>query len=519
MCITYYTLFISLCILHYTSLNVYHTIQIFKKIAHYNIHMEEVEILRILNKYNPWWGNKEIPPSKTSDFKRGDFHVLKNSLDRREIISIIGPRRVGKTIVIHQLIRHLIDSGIESKRIFYLSVDEVELSKGGAELKDIFEIYSKYVIKTPLDELEDIHYFFLDEIQEIPEWEKIMKNWYDFGYKIKFVISGSSSIWISKGTEESLLGRIKSTVMLPLKFSEILRYRKILPEDFYLARKLVRDSLLEAIQKEKLSVFKKGLDEFLSTISQKRESIEIELNRYLTVGGYPEFLGEKDYNRIGEAVRDKIKLIFFKDIVRYFKIRNPGVLEDLFKLLSKNSSCHFNLFQTSALLDIQRPTLKSYLKYLTKAYLIKCSPYYSLNRKARIRKQEKFYVLDAGIRNGVINFIDDNLIKDDAEVGKVVEGILFDHLIRLKFNLEPGPEPEIFYWKDKREIDFIIPIKRKPIPVESKFRGKISSEVIQTIDEFIKGNKSPFGIIVTKEDFRIEGNVILIPLWIFLLIV
>ncbi len=481
--------------------------------------MEEVEILRILNKYNPWWDNKEIPPSKTNNFKRGDFHILKSNLARREIVSIIGPRRVGKTILIHQLIQHLIDSGIDRKKIFYLSIDEVELNKGGAELKDIFETYSKYVVKTPLDEFNETHYFFLDEIQETPDWEKILKNWYDFGYKIKFIISGSSSIWISKGTEESLLGRIKSTVMLPLKFSEVLRYKKVLPEDFYLSRKRLRESFLEAIQKEEVAIFKKGVDEILGSISAKRETIEIELNRYITIGGYPEFLEEKDYIRIGEAVRDKIKLIFFKDIVRYFRIRNPGVLEDLFKILAKQSGSNFNLVQTAALLDIQRPTLKSYLKYLSKAYLIKASQYYSLSRKSRIRKQEKIYVLDAGIRNGIVNFIDDTLMNNDTEVGFVVESLLFDHLIRLKFNLEPGPESEIFYWKGKKEIDFIMPVKRKPIPIESKFRNRIPVENIQIMEEFIKENKSPFGIIITKEDFRIQNNIILIPLWIFLLII
>ncbi|HLC31814.1 MAG TPA: ATP-binding protein [Candidatus Nanoarchaeia archaeon] len=481
--------------------------------------MDGAEILRILNKYNPWWDNKEISPSKMSDFKRGDFHVLKNSLERKEIISIIGPRRVGKTILIHQLIQYLLNSGVVPKRIFYLSVDEVELNDGGAQIKDIFETYSKYVIKTPLDEIKEKHYFFLDEIQEIPKWETILKNWYDFGYNIKFIISGSSSIWISKGTEESLLGRIKSTVMLPLKFSEVLRYQKILPDDFYLTKRKLRESLLEAIQKSSVMTFKEGLDVFLGEISSKRESIEILLNRYLTVGGYPEFLDEKDYTRIGEAVRDKVKLIFFKDIVRYFRIRNPSVLEDLFKLLARQSSSSFNLVQTASLLDIQRPTLKSYLKYLTKAYLIKSSQYYSLSRKHRIRKQEKIYVLDPGIRNGIIGFIDDTLINNDTELGFVVESVLFDHLIRLKFNLEPGPEPEIFYWKNKKEIDFVLPVKKKAIPIESKFRNRIRQDTLQSIEDFIKEKDSPFGIVVTKEEFRVENKVLLIPLWLFLLMI
>lgn len=481
--------------------------------------MEETEIIKVLNRYNPWWDNKPIPESKTSLFKRGDFYMIKAALERREISSIIGPRRVGKTVLIHQLIQDLLDSKIDSKRILYLSVDEVELNKGGAELKHIIEAYFKYIVKKTFDSLEETHYLFLDEIQELPHWEKILKNWYDLGYKIKFIISGSSSIWISKGTEESLLGRIKTSVMMPLKFSEVLKYKKVLPENFAHERKKVQSSLIQSVVKNDPSIFKGELEKLFSLVNSKREEIEIELNRYLVVGGYPEFLEEKSYSKIGESVRDKIKLIFFKDIVRYFRIRNPGVLEDLFKLLAKNSGNSINLVQTAGILDIQRPTLRDYLKYLTKAYLIKSSEFYSSSRKTRIRKQNKIYVLDAGIRNGISDFLDDSLVKDDTELGMVVQGVLFDHLVRLKFNLEPGPEADIFYWRNKKEIDFIMETKRKPIPIEAKYRNTLPETAITEIKDFLKEYKSPLGIVVTKDLLKLEDEIFRIPLWLFLLII
>lgn len=481
--------------------------------------MDELEILRILNKYNPWWNNKEIPPSKTNEFKRGDFYVVRKLLEKREIVSVVGPRRVGKTILIHQIIQDLIDSGTDTKKILYLSVDEFELKKGGVEIKDILQVYSKYIIKKPLDSLEEDHYIFLDEIQEIPSWEKILKNWYDLGYNLKFIISGSSSIWITKGTEESLLGRIKTTVMMPLKFSEVLRYRKIVPEDFYRDRMDLRESLVNAVQENNPEIFMKSIENFMGQMIRIKDKILIELNRYIIVGGYPEFLDENDYIKISESIRDKIKLIFFKDIIRYFKIRNPTVLEDLFQLLSKSSGGNFNLAKTADILDIQRPTLKDYLKYLTKAYLIRNSQFYAMSRKIRIRKQDKVYVLDAGIRNATTDYLDESLLKDSDELGKIVEGIIFDHLIRLKFNLDKGPEPEIFYWKDKKEIDFVLTVKRKPIPIESKFRKKIGGDVYSTIEGFIEKYKSPFGIIVTKDEFSIKGNIIEIPFWAFIIMV
>ncbi len=481
--------------------------------------MEEIEIIKVLNRYNPWWDNKPIPESKTSPFKRGDFYTVNSTLNRREIASIVGPRRVGKTILIHQLIQELLDSKIDPKRILYLSVDEIELNRGGAELKHILEAYFKYIVKKPFDELEETHYLFLDEIQELKDWEKILKNWYDLGYKLKFVISGSSSIWISKGTEESLLGRIKTSIMMPLKFSEVLRYRQILPDSFSEERKKVHSTFIQAIETGNLTGFRKELERFAGLVTPKRESIEIELNRYLIVGGYPEFLEEKNYTKIAESVRDKIKLIFFKDIVRYFKIRNPAVLEDLFKLIAKTSGNSINLVKTAQTLDIQRPTLKDYLKYLTKAYLVKSSEFYSQSRKTRIRKQNKIYVLDAGIRNGISDYLDDALLNDETELGMIVQGVAFDHLARLKFNLEPGPETDIFYWNNKREIDFVMEVKRKAIPIEAKYRSKLPETTINEIEEFMKEKKSPIGFVITKDLFRTEGKIIKLPLWLFLLIV
>lgn len=136
-----------------------------------------------------------------------------------------------------------------------------------------------------------------------------------------------------------------------------------------------------------------------------------------------------------------------------------------------------------------------------------------------IQTFDKIYVLDAGIKNGISDFLDDELLKDEAGLGKIVEGILFDHLTRLKFNLEPGPEPDMFYWRNKKEIDFVMEIKRNPIPIECKYRSTLPEETILEIQEFMKEYKSPFGIVITKDLYKSEGGIIRIPFWLFLLII
>ena len=129
------------------------------------------------------------------------------------------------------------------------------------------------------------------------------------------------------------------------------------------------------------------------------------------------------------------------------------------------------------------------------------------------------YVLDPGIRNATIDYLDESLIKDPAELGIVVESVLFDHLIRLKYDLEPGPTSEIFYWKEQKEIDFILTIKRKAIPIESKYRTRIRDDPKNSLMEFVEDKKCPFGIIITKDEFGLERNIIKAPLWIFLLMI
>ena len=85
--------------------------------------------------------------------------------------------------------------------------------------------------------------------------------------------------------------------------------------------------------------------------------------------------------------------------------------------------------------------------------------------------------------------------------------------------MEPGPEPDIFYWKDKKEIDFVLPIKRRLIPIESKYRSKIPNESVEAVKRFIKEKNSPFGIIITKDEFGLKDSILKIPLWVFLLII
>jgi predicted AAA+ superfamily ATPase len=100
----------------------------------------------------------------------------------------------------------------------------------------------------------------------------------------------------------------------------------------------------------------------------------------------------------------------------------------------------------------------------------------------------------------------------------VVEAVVADHSKRLKFDVEPASEIQLFYWKNKGyETDIIIEILQKPIPIEVKYRDKIDKRDLKGLLEFSKKHKSPFQIAITREKLDLNENIIFIPLWLFLL--
>ena len=479
--------------------------------------MDEAELLRVLMRYNPWWEGKEIPPVHLGTFTRRDFYPLKKNLSTREVLAIVGPRRVGKTILLHQLIRDLLDGGVKAQNILYLSVDENDLERIGADFSDIFKVYSKFIIKKNFDDLGDRVYFFLDEIQSMPKWSTTLKNWYDLGYKLKFVISGSSTVNLTQGVKESLLGRLTTAILLPLKFSEVVRFNKVIDDREFLK---LRESFAQAASSNQPELFFKKLEGFLGKVGSLRDNIEALLLRYLIVGGYPEFLelGE-EYISISQKMREKIKSTFYKDVILFYKIRNPVALDELFVLLAHATSNKINIVRTAKTLDLQRPTLKTYLDHFSNIFLIETSEFYSKSRATRARKLKKVYVSDPGIRNAAVNLLDETLYQIPEELGKIAESVVFNHLKRLKFVMEPGPDPKIFYWENGREVDFIFEYKRKVIPIELKYQNTINEEDFKGIKECIEKHNSPFGILISKHEFRLKEDIIVIPMWMFLLMV
>jgi len=183
----------------------------------------------LLQTSNPWWADGGMGQRKVEDFHRPIFYRLfKDLKELKQILSITGPRRIGKTQLLLQTIQQLIQIKVAPQRILYLSLDDPLLSavpEGPRILDELVKRYfregkggSKYSQKEPV-------YIFLDEVQRFDKWELYLKKYYDLGYPIRWMVTGSASSPILKKSHESLLGRIKEYHLLPFSFREYVLFR------------------------------------------------------------------------------------------------------------------------------------------------------------------------------------------------------------------------------------------------------------------------------------------------------
>jgi predicted AAA+ superfamily ATPase len=235
-------------------------------------------------------------------------------------------------------------------------------------------------------------------------------------------------------------------------------------------------------------------------------------------GGYPEVVATQSPYRSAEYLKNYLNLTIYKDIVRTFKIRDPIAFEELVAVLARECSQRLNYSALAHTLGLKRQTLKAYLYYLKTAFLISESEYFSRSRMKRIRREKKVYINDPGIRNAAISSVSDYVLKDNFEIGKIVETVVADHCRRLKASLEPTSELQLSYWKSQGyETDIVIELLQKPIPIEVKFRESIGEKDLRGLSSFVREHNSPLSLVITQERFELVEKTIYIPLWLFLI--
>lgn len=417
--------------------------------------MEKEYIRRLIYEYNPQLTGKKI---ELPVFKRYLYFELLKWLKKKQIIAITGLRRVGKTVMMRQLMQQFSNSA-------FFSFDEEE-----TQTKEILV----YVIDFFLNNLK-AKYIFLDEIQYVRDWQGILKRYYDTK-NVKFIVSGSESLDIVKA-KESLAGRIITFKLGTLSFMEFLELK---------GKKFTRVNYDELIP--------------------YKEFFEFEFLDYLYKGAFPEIVNEKDEEVIRKYINDLIvRKIIYRDLPRIFEIKRKDLLFSLFRYVCNNSSNLFEIKNLCNTFKADYKTITNYLFYLREAFLIKISEVYSTSVAKRLRRNKKIYVTHPSIAFAVLGYKKDMLI--EKILGQYVESLFGKRLF--------------WRDKHKNEVDIVIQNKTIK-PLEVKFKNNISKDDLRGLLRFMEVFELKKGIVITKDIFKKEKinnkEISFLPAWYFSLI-
>ncbi|MCL1808582.1 MAG: ATP-binding protein [Clostridiales bacterium] len=437
---------------------------------------------------------------------RDELKLIVDELESRRIQIIIGPRRVGKSTLMQQTISHLIDSGTPPIRILFFSGDDPAIFNGSTTIGDVIESYLDDVLHEAVSSLNGKIYVFIDEIHTLSGWQLWLKNYYEPGYNIKFVVSGSSASHLFGGAKESLLGRTDTLRLMPLSFHQFCRFWSAYRESEKIAE------FLDEIPIHSMYVEPCEYCDALIKDAWKwnsyRPYVNAVLQEFLLIGGYPEYYAESNATLWQKRlVEDIIGLGLYRDIVSIYRIKTPDKLEKLLFFIADNNGQDFGIKTIADTIGCDNETVSTYLTYLSQAYLTVVLNNYSRNIGKTLRKNKTIYVLDNGIANALLRLPH----IDETRAGHVAESICArDALAVCESNFW-----SLYYWRDKgQEVDIVIDRKTDILPIEVKYRNEVSQTCLPAFRQEFANANIPFAVVITKNRLDKKQDVLYMPFWL-----
>lgn len=475
-----------------------------------------------IGRQNPWWSEGgRVPPSLTPPYARGALDAMIDGLGDREVHAVVGARQVGKTTMLMQLAARLAEGGVDPKRIMYISLDEPPFLSGTRYLSDALEWYVREIVREAPGGITSRLYIMLDEIQEADGWQSILKRWVDLRYDAKFLVSGSSSIGMLSGASESLAGRLRYQQVLPMSFPEFVALGGA--GDAARAGEAMRRALAEALGRgggADADAFYGAARSAHAGLAARADELKSRLSEYMEYGGRPGVALEGDPARKRTMLIDQLQLAIYKDIVRTGGVRDPASIDILLSMLAWKSPQIVNTSRLGRDLGVNRGTAKYYLHLLKAAHIVHDAQVYSKNPGVRARSERKVYVGDPGTRTAALRASSGGMRGDPAEAGRIAEAAVCDHTMRLGASYDAAWGGDLFYWRNSRgdEVDAIVKIGERALPVESKYRARVKESDLRGIRRFADQFGTGMGIVVSGDDMgTADGGIAIIPLWLYLL--
>lgn len=381
------------------------------------LQITEKEIKKRLAFDNPWWESGEIDEERRGWPHRAYFQGFLRLVQQTEVnraVVLMGPRRVGKTVMLTQAIQKLIEDEIDPNRIFYVSIDTPTYT--GVPLERLL----RWFMEVHGHDRSDRLFVLFDEIQYHPDWERHLKSLVDSFPAMRFIASGSAAAALKMKSVESGAGRFTDFLLPPLNFAEYLRF----------------------VGQEKRLI---DYDENRCDVDGLNEAF---LN-YINFGGFPEAVLDpvvrSEMSRF--VANDIIDKVLLRDLPSLYGIADTQELKRFFTVLAYNTGMEVSLEGLAQASGVAKNTLRKYLDYLEAAFLIR-----RLNRLDRNAKKFKrtthfkVYLTNPSIRSALFGPVSSN----DDSMGPLVETAVFSQFAQTAW------AENFFYarWKDG-EVDFI----------------------------------------------------------------
>ncbi len=479
------------------------------------------ETVRVLRDLNPWWVSPgSVRPSPPPYRRRLVREVFTRLSGRGRLIEILrGPRQVGKTTALSQIIEDLLARGVPPQDVLFVRFDHQMLREVVGGISALARWHAGEIRGSPRDSGRPA-YVFLDEVHKLRRWDEQVKHLFDT-FPVRLVVTGSSSVLVSRGGRESLAGRALTSDLPTFQFREVLDVWE--PDAESGLPPPVRFGTLfgAAVPRE----FSKGF-----CLDPRRKDVLLQaLDRYYARGGYPRLhTGEvPEERRADYLVETVFERVLGVDIPDLFPVEQPALMRHVYLMVARRTGQEISQVSlaesaNAAGYRTNQPTVGKYLHYLAEALLVREFRRYPLARRASARVPAKVALADLGVRHAILREAPSLRGSSPDVVGPLVE-TLVQSVIR-DVGLQVHYYREYQDPRNRRsplvEVDYVAEAADGTVlPIEVKFRKSIDAADTKGLRHFMAKFRSPCGILVTRDDLAWDGDgrILAIPLLDFLL--
>lgn len=412
------------------------------------------EVQRRMNADNPWWVAGQGIEAERANWPRRAyfpfFYRLLSETSVRRAVVLIGPRRVGKTVMLTHAIQKILDEGKAGTTLLFLSLDTPLYS--GRSLESLVRLFID-LHRHPADRQL---WVFFDEIQYLKDWEVHLKSLVDSFPHIRFIASGSAAATLQMKSRESGAGRFTDFILPPLTFAEYLSF----------------------IGRENSLIVEQGIiDEEGNAVylAPNIDALNEEFINYLNYGGFPEAVMNAAVrsNSARYLWHDIVDKVLLKDLPSLFGISDTQELNRFFNVLAFNTGDELSLESLHQHAGMSKQRITDYLEYLEAAFLIQRVQRVDDNALRMKRARTfKVYLTNPSIRAALFGFVG---AEDDA-MGRLAETAVWSQWMH-----SPHLSMSLHYarWKSGRqdlEVDIVSVNQRTQKPdfaVEVKWSDRI----------------------------------------------